>query len=79
MSAECDRYVDHVISHQDHMFMDSTTKDIMSKERIHRTRATVLQSSGKVSSPSPIVFTAPSPCSLQPLPLFVYTVLQQYL
>ena len=30
------------------MFVDDATKDIMSKERLHRTRATVLQSSGKV-------------------------------
>ena len=28
--------------------MDDATKDIMSKERLHRTRLTVLQSSGKV-------------------------------
>ena len=28
--------------------MDDATKEIMSKERAHRTRATVLQSSGKV-------------------------------
>lgn len=28
--------------------MDDTTKDIVSKERIHRTRVTVLQSTGKV-------------------------------
>ena len=32
------------------MFIDDTTKEIMSKERSHRTRATVLQSTGKVSS-----------------------------
>ena len=29
--------------------MDDTTKDIVSKERIHRTRVTVLQSTGKVN------------------------------
>ena len=29
--------------------MDDTTKDIVSKERIHRTRITVLQSTGKVA------------------------------
>ena len=33
---------------QDRMFVDDATKDIMSKERLHRTRSTVLQSSGKV-------------------------------
>ena len=32
------------------MFLDDATKDIMSKERLHRTRTTVLQSSGKVDS-----------------------------
>ena len=32
------------------MFVDDATKDIMSKERLHRTRTTVLQSSGKVGS-----------------------------
>ena len=30
--------------------MDDTTKDIVSKERIHRTRVTVLQSTGKVKT-----------------------------
>ena len=28
--------------------MDNTTSDIISKERVHRTRTTMLQSSGKV-------------------------------
>ena len=32
------------------MFIDDTTKEIMGKERSHRTRATVLQSTGKVGS-----------------------------
>ena len=32
------------------MFVDDATKDIMSKERLHRTRTTVLQSSGKVGN-----------------------------
>ena len=30
------------------MYMDNATKEIMGKERVHRTRVTVLQSSGKV-------------------------------
>ena len=32
----------------DRMFVDETTKEIMSKERIHRSRVTALQSTGKV-------------------------------
>ena len=31
------------------MFVDDTTKEIMGKERVHKTRATALQSTGKVS------------------------------
>ena len=30
------------------MFINDATKEIMLKERVHRTRSTVLQSSGKV-------------------------------
>lgn len=41
---------------QDRMFLDDATKDIMSKERLHRTRTTVLQSSGKVGSILFLVF-----------------------
>ena len=41
---------------QDRMFLDDATKDIMSKERLHRTRTTVLQSSGKVGSFHTILF-----------------------
>ena len=33
---------------QDRAYIDDTTKDIMSKERVHRSRVTVLQSLGKV-------------------------------
>ena len=37
------------------MFVDETTKDIMGKERVHRSRVTVLQSTGKVSNRTIII------------------------
>lgn len=49
------------------MYVDDTTKDIMSKERVHRTRLTVLQSSGKVKVLTCLPLSPPtSPC----FPLF---------
>lgn len=37
---------------QDRMFINDATKEIMLKERVHRTRSTALQSTGKVGIPS---------------------------
>ena len=61
----------HFLSIRTGVYMDDTTKEIMSKERVHRSRITVLQSSGKVShmtTPDPShsigVCPAPHPSSL---------------
>lgn len=39
---------------KDRMFIDDTTKEIMAKERIHRTRSSALQSTGKVLHCEPL-------------------------
>ena len=59
---------------QDRPYMDDTTKEIMSKERVHRTRVTVLQSTGKVwGSLAPWKEVKSLPPSLSP------SVFQQHL
>ena len=56
--------------------MDDTTKDIVSKERIHRTRVTVLQSTGKVNKW--LLFLAQTKDILPPSPSLSHTHIHTY-